>query len=72
MRKPLTPAAITASIPAVNNDTCVPLSPNWFSISATSAAPLLCPSSRAVPNIPLAPPLRSRGAEVIIVWLFGD
>ncbi len=30
------------------------------------------PVDEPVPNMPLAPPLRSRGAEVIMVWLLGD
>ena len=41
-------------------------------INATSAAPRVCPVRRAVPSIPLAPPLRSRGAADNMVRLFGD
>lgn len=32
---------------------------------------MVCPSKRAIPNIPLAPPERCVGAEEIIVLLFG-
>ena len=38
---------------------------------ATCVAPSVCPSRRAVPNIPLAPPLRLDGAEEMIVLLLG-
>lgn len=40
-------------------------------IKATNVVPSVCPSSRAVPCIPFAPPLRERGAADIIVLLFG-
>lgn len=40
--------------------------------SATKAAPVVCPSSRADPMIPLAPPLRSGGALDMIAFKFGD
>src|SRR5579863_2294843 len=39
--------------------------------SATSAAPVVWPNRRAVACIPLAPPLRAAGAEVMIARLFG-
>jgi len=32
---------------------------------------MVCPNSRAVPSMPLAPPLRSRGAAAIMVRLLG-
>ena len=38
--------------------TCVAFCPARLNINATSAAPVLCPNSLAVPSIPLAPPLR--------------
>ena len=46
--------------------------PNRLNISAISAAPTVWPRSRAVPSMPLAPPLRSRGAEVMMTRLLGD
>lgn len=62
---PAKPApSISASVgpwrPAIPND------------SATSAAPVACPISRAVAMIPLAPPLRSGGALDISAFRFGD
>ena len=38
---------------------------------ATCVAPSVCPSRRAVPSIPLAPPLRLDGAEEMMVLLLG-
>lgn len=43
-----------------------------WKISATRAAPELCPTKRAVASIPLAEPLREAGAEAIIIELLGD
>ncbi len=40
--------------------------------SATSAAPVDCPTRRDVATMPLAPPLRSRGAADMIARRFGD
>ncbi len=57
-RSPLTAAATTANVPASRRAVWVPLSPSRLNSSATSAAPVLCPSRRAVPSMPLAPPLR--------------
>ena len=37
-----------------------------------SAAPVVCPSRRAVASMPLAEPLRSGGAEAIRMLLLGD
>ncbi len=62
MRKP------TPTISAMR----VPLAGSRASSSATSAAPMVCPKSRAVPSMPEAPPLRSRGAAAIMVRLLGD
>ena len=41
-------------------------------ISATKAAPMVCPSNRAVDWMAPAPPLHSRGALTMIARLFGD
>ena len=49
----------------------MPLVGSMAKITATKAAPTVCPSKRAIPSIPLAPPLRSRGAEAMIVLLLG-
>ena len=38
---------------------------------ATNVVPNVCPISRAIPSIPLAPPERLAGAELIMVLLFG-
>ena len=40
-------------------------------IKATNVVPSVCPNRRAVPCIPLAPPLREVGAEEMIVTLLG-
>ncbi len=68
----LTPAATMAKPAAVNSVTALARTPNSPNISATSAAPTVWPRSRAVPSMPLAPPLRSRGAEPRMARLLGD
>ena len=40
--------------------------------AATSAAPVAWPSSRTVPIMPLAPPARDGGAEVMMARRLGD
>jgi hypothetical protein len=46
--------------------------PHTDRLGATNAAPIVWPSNRSVPGMPLAPSLRSRGAAAIIVRLLGD
>ena len=66
-RKLLMIAASMAKLPDKINEACVPLSWNMLNINATNAAPELRPNRRAVPSIPLAPPLLLRGAEEMMV-----
>ena len=40
--------------------------------AARITAPVVCPVNRAVPSMPLAAPLRCKGAVVTMVWLLGD
>ena len=39
--------------------------------SAARVVPMACPTTRAVPSMPLAPPLRCLGAELTRVTLLG-
>ena len=50
----------------------VRLSGTRWNSRAISAAPVVCPTSRAVASMPLAEPLRSGGAEAISMLLLGD
>lgn len=68
----LTMAAIKGKPAATQRHTMVPFCcVTKLNNSATSVAPSVCPSSRAVPIMPLAPPLLLTGAEAMIVLLFG-
>ena len=63
---------IKANIAPAHRHTVVPLSCiAKLNNRATRVAPRVCPKSRAVPIIPLAPPLRWMGAEAMIVLLLG-
>jgi hypothetical protein len=70
-RLKLTQAATAAAPAAMNNATVVPFDGNAVKISATIAAPIDWPNNRAVACIPLAPPVLTGGAEVMIARLFG-
>ena len=50
----------------------MPSAGNRWKKRATSAAPVVCPSRRAVASMPLAPPLRPAGADEMMMLLFGD
>lgn len=69
--KLLTIAAATANPVARYKQVCVLLLGTRLNIMATKVAPNVCPNKRAVPSIPLAPPLRLAGADEMIVLLFG-
>src|SRR6185312_477487 len=70
-RVQLTPPAIRAMAAPARSAAVVPRSPNRLNMRAISAAPVVWPRSRAVPSMPLAPPLRSRGADPSIARLLG-
>jgi hypothetical protein len=70
-REKLTTAAPAAVTAATTSATVVPSRGSSPNISATSAAPMLCPSSRDVACIPLAAPARVGGADMMIARLFG-
>ena len=68
----LTMAAIKAKLAANQRHTIAPFCcVTKLNNSATSVEPRVWPSSRAVPIMPLAPPLLLTGAEAMIVLLFG-
>ena len=69
--KTLINAATTEIIHPNKRLTCMLWPGNSLNIKATNEAPIVCPIKRAVPHIPLAPPLRLDGAEPIIVLLLG-
>lgn len=70
--KLLTTAAISANtLPVIKHTSVLLLPTTQLNRSATSVVPNVCPMSRAIPIIPLAPPERCLGAEAIIVLLFG-
>ena len=67
----LTAAATPAATAEKINVHVVPPTGIAANTSATSAAPVVWPNSLAVACIPLAPPLRAAGADVMIARLFG-
>lgn len=70
--KLLTTAAISANtLPVIKHISVLLLPTTQLNRSATSVVPRVCPISRAIPIIPLAPPERLVGADAIIVLLFG-
>lgn len=70
--KLLTIAAISANmLPVIKHTSVFSLPATQLNNNATSVVPNVCPMSRAIPIIPLAPPERCLGAEAIIVLLFG-
>ena len=72
-RKLLITAANSANPAPTNRQVTAPLSGEMImpNNNATIVVPVVCPNSRAIPNIPLAPPERLDGAEDIIVPLLG-
>ncbi|QKM50299.1 hypothetical protein B7760_04361 [Burkholderia glumae] len=71
-RNPLATLAAAENPAPSANASVGPCRPAIPKHSATSAAPVACPISRAVAMIPLAPPLRSGGALAISAFRFGD
>lgn len=68
----LTTAATKANpLPAIRQTAVLFSCTTKLKSKATSVVPNVCPKSRAIPNIPLAPPERRVGAEEMIVLLFG-
>ena len=72
IRNILTIMATRANVPASSNDARVLFVGKSVNIIAARAAPKVWPSMRAVPSIPLAPPLRCCGAEETMMLLLGD
>ena len=71
-RRLLTIAATTANpLPTIRQTAVLRLCTTKLKSNATSVVPNVCPSKRAIPSIPLAPPERFVGAEEIIVLLLG-
>ncbi len=72
IRMLLTTPAPMANNMARNKQACARSpSGNIRKSNATRVVPNVCPNNRAVPSIPLAPPLRRVGAEETMVTLFG-
>lgn len=72
IRMLLTTPAPMANNMARNKQACARSpSGNIRKSNATRVVPNVCPNNRAVPSIPLAPPLRLVGAEETMVTLFG-
>lgn len=72
IRVMLTMAATAAKPLPTSRHTAVLLSrATKLNSIATNVVPNVCPMSRAIPSIPLAPPERLGGAELMIVLLFG-
>lgn len=71
IRMLLTTPAPMANNMARNKQACARSpSGNIRKSNATRVVPNVCPNNRAVPSIPLAPPLRLVGAEETMVTLF--
>lgn len=76
LRRRLLQMPANAAQLAANTSAMIGPRPSWgvqtLNTAAMMTAPRVWPVRRAVPSMPLAAPLRCRGAEVTMVWLLGD